>query len=103
MGGGEEECKGWTSKTKGRFEGQYATLTQQKLSKVYTYIIYEGDLKGSFNNQGDVVPTGYLLSSNEGSSSRYELQLIELLAKGTPWETLNNLGYCQSCWWYSIN
>jgi hypothetical protein len=43
----------------------------------------------SSNNRRDRAPTGYLLSSNEASSTRDGLHLIESLAKGVSLETPN--------------
>ena len=40
-------------------------------------------------------PNGHLLSPNETSSSGSRLHLMELLAKGVPYEPSNNAGYCQ--------
>jgi hypothetical protein len=47
-------------------------------------------------NNGRVrAPTAHLLSPNEASSIRNGLYLIELLAKGVPWEPPSKLGYSQ--------
>ena len=47
------------------------------------------------NNGGDRAPTGHLLSPNEASSPKIGLHIIELLAKGIPWESPNNTSYFQ--------
>lgn len=47
----------------------------------------------SSNNGGDNALTRHLLSSNEMSSARNGLYLIELLAKGTTWKTPDNSGF----------
>lgn len=47
------------------------------------------------NNRGDKVPTGHLLSSKEASTTRVGLRLIELFARGVPWESVNNPGCCK--------
>lgn len=36
------------------------------------------------NNEGDKFPSGYLLSTNESSTTKIELHLNELLAKRVP-------------------
>lgn len=46
------------------------------------------------NTRGDRGPAGQVLSPNEASSIGIELHIIELLAKGIPWESPNNPGYC---------
>lgn len=45
-------------------------------------------------NGGNGVPTGHLLSPNEASRTRTCLHSIELLAKGVPWISPNNLDRC---------
>lgn len=45
------------------------------------------------NNREDRGPTSYLFLPHEASSSGIGLSLIELLAKGVPWEFANNLDY----------
>lgn len=47
------------------------------------------------NNGGDRVPTGYLLSANEGTTTGIGIHLTELLAKVIPWESSNNPGCSQ--------
>lgn len=42
------------------------------------------------NNNGDRITNGHLLSANKASSTRFGLHIIELLAKGAPWESPNN-------------
>ena len=53
-----------------------------------------GNLSEITNNWGNSVPFDHLLS-NEASSTRIGLHLIELLTKGGPWEALSNPGCCQ--------
>lgn len=45
------------------------------------------------NNRGSRAPPGHLLSPDEASSTRTGLHLIELVAKGTPWEPPNEPGH----------
>lgn len=47
------------------------------------------------NNEGDRSSPEHPFTLNAASTTRNELHLIELLAKGIPWEPLNSLGYCQ--------
>lgn len=45
------------------------------------------------NNGGSRVPSDKFLTPNKTSSTGIGLYLIELLDKGTPWESLKNPGY----------
>lgn len=54
------------------------------------------NLRRSPINGGHGVPIGHLLSPNESSNSGTGFHSIELLAKGVPWKSPNNSGYCQN-------
>lgn len=45
----------------------------------------------------------HLLSTNEASSAKIGLYLIELLTKGISWDSLNNIGYWQDNRLFSAN
>jgi hypothetical protein len=69
----------------------------------YNILMCEDDLTEIAKSKEEQAPTGHLLPSNEASNARIGLHLIELLARGVPWESSNNLCCCRGNSLLSIN